>query len=404
MRKEEVVIIGAGLAGLTAAYYLKKAGLDPLILEAADHIGGRVVSDEENGYILDRGFQILLTSYPEAKSVLNYDDLELQYFGRGAEIYKEGELLSFYDPAEGIGGLVKTLTSGPGAIQDWTKLLGLRSLLAKKSIEDIYKSPPQSTIEYLRKKGFSDKLIETFWKPFYQGIFLENDLRTSSRLFEFTFKMFIDEGAAVPLRGMGEIPKQLASHLHSHRIRLQTKVVDMGDNMLTLADGEKISCERVIIACDSKQLRPEASGGSWKTVTNVYFQAPSLPRSSSYVMLNANEIRVVNNVAFMSEVSSAYAPKGQHLISVSANGAYGDKIEVIVDDLRKLYGEDVRGWKHLKTYTIHNALPDTTVCADYNPRKGDGIYVAGDHQLEGSINAAMKSGRLAAEALLRDLN
>jgi len=241
MSEEKVVIVGAGLAGLTAACYLKKAGYDPLILEASDAIGGRVKTDKKDGFLLDRGFQILLPAYPEAKAILNYDQLELCYFNRGAEIYKDGKFIPFYDPGDGLGGLIKTVMTGPATFWDLFKLLRFKMSLANKTVKEIYAQPNSTTLKYLQHKGFSNQLIDTFWKPFFQGIFLEDDLSTDNQLFEFIFKMFIEDGAAIPKYGMGQIPAQLASNLPPERVRCNTSVIEIDGNIIKLEEGNSIS-------------------------------------------------------------------------------------------------------------------------------------------------------------------
>ncbi|MEL6124516.1 MAG: NAD(P)/FAD-dependent oxidoreductase [Bacteroidota bacterium] len=397
MHEEQIIIIGAGLAGLTAAYHLRQAGRDPLVLEASDDVGGRVRTDKVDGFILDRGFQILLTSYPECQAILDYERLDLRYFERGAEIYGGGRMMPFYDPGSGWSKLWQTFRHGPARWTDYTKLLRLRASLSAKRIPQIYQEPERSTIAYLHDRGFSEQLISTFWKPFYQGIFLENELETSSRLFEFTFKMFIDQGAAVPAKGMMEIPRQLASHMDANRIKFHHRVQHIENGLVHLHDREPISARHIIIATSGLHDR---SAVDWKQVTNVYYTRPRQSESSRYVMLNANADRIVNNVAIMSAISGDYAPEDYDLISVSANGDHRHQLDRIDEDLTRLYGSETDQWARLQAKLISQALPDRSVIHEYHPEVAEGIYVAGDHQLEGSINGAMKSGRLAAEAVL----
>ena len=259
--------------------------------------------------------------------------------------------------------------------------------------------------------GFSPKMIERFYKPFLSGIFLENDLSTSSRMFDFVMKMFSDGDVAVPALGMEEIPKQLVALLPKNSIRCNTQVVEIVGNKVTIADGTVFEANQILLATNASALTKDFFPAQKMTshqVTNVYFEATEAPTKKAVVTLNAlKNKKWVNNLTIMSNVSSAYAPKGKVLISVSYNG-----IPIIDDaalaenmkqELKKWYGEKVTSWKMLKTYRIEYALPTQESVRNEIPASeikiSDSIFICGDNLLNGSINAALKTGRLAAEAM-----
>ena len=200
MKKSDykIHIIGAGVSGLIAAQILENHGYSPIIIESSKTVGGRVKSDVVNNYILDQGFQVLLSAYPAAKKYLNYKSLDLQELLPGATIYKEGKAQSIGDPLRSFSFLFPTLFSSIGHFSDKLKILKLNSILKKKKTADIFKEKEKTTLQYLQDFGFSEDIINNFFKPFFTGIFLEPNLETSSRMFEFVYKMFGNGLAVIP--------------------------------------------------------------------------------------------------------------------------------------------------------------------------------------------------------------
>ncbi|MBS1526922.1 MAG: FAD-dependent oxidoreductase, partial [Bacteroidetes bacterium] len=213
MRKTDVVIVGAGLSGLAAAKLLKAAGRSITLIEASDGIGGRVRTDYIDGFQFDRGFQVLLTAYPEAKRLLNYKALDLHFFEPGAVILNDAGSTPVSDPLRQPSKIWQTLISTSGSFKDKMLMLRLKRKLRKKQIDDLFQGKPLSTLQYLKEFGFSDKIIVNFLKPFFGGVFLEDELNTSADMFEFLFKMFSEGGTAIPAFGMGMIAKQLGETL-----------------------------------------------------------------------------------------------------------------------------------------------------------------------------------------------
>ncbi|WP_159466758.1 NAD(P)/FAD-dependent oxidoreductase [Dyadobacter sp. 3J3] len=410
----DVIIIGAGLAGLTAAKVLKAAGKSVKILEASDQVGGRVRTEEIDGFLLDRGFQVLLTAYPETQRFLDYDALDLRKFDPGALILNKNGMTKIGDPLRQPSALISTLLSPAGTLGDKMRMLGLKIKLARKSIADIFSEEQTTTLAYLKNEGFSDQILESFFKPFMTGIFLEDKLSTSSRMFEFVFKMFSEGDAAIPAKGMGMIPLQLARDLSSDEIVFNQKVTEIdGNNVKTLA-GSVHQATAVLIATDQLHL-PEPfqkEVKSYHSVTNMYFTSDSKPFTDPLIALNTLSGKLVNNIAMMNQISPSYSKNGDTLISLSLVGDHScierTKLQSnVISEMQNWFPEAMH-WKHLKTYHISYALPDD----DYVTNEPDNqmmklnphCFVCGDYLMNGSINAAMKSGRLAAEALITTLD
>jgi phytoene dehydrogenase-like protein len=409
--KHDVIIIGAGLSGLSAAIYLHRQGRKVLILEASDRAGGRVKTDLYDGFLLDRGFQVLLTAYPEAIELLNYKDLQLKKMLPGATVLYDGGTFEIADPFRRPKALLNTLFAPVGTLRDKINTLWLKNKLQKMTIDGIFAQPEQSTYQQLLDYGFSQKMIQRFYAPFLSGIYLENNLTTSNRMFDFVMKMFSDGDVAIPAHGMEEIPKQLVSLLPKSSILCNKKVSVIDGNTLTLEDGTVFQANQILIATNAneltKQFLPNTKTTAQK-VTNVYFEAKKAPSKKAIVILNASvNKKWVNNLTVISNVSKAYAPIGKVLISVSYNGLAAIEDFVLAENIKKeleqWYGKQVQDWKMIKTYRIDYALPIQDSVKNDIPiseiKISDTLFICGDHLLNGSINAAFKSGRLAAEAM-----
>lgn len=402
-----IVIVGAGLTGLTCAATLHEAGVPVIVLEASDGVGGRVRTDELDGFLLDRGFQVFLDAYPLAGEILDLEALQLQSLEPGAMVFDGSKLHPVMDVFRRPKALIRSALAPIGSITDKFKVAVLRQKLLDFSLDEIAARPDQTTESYLREFGFSEKMIEVFFRSFYGGIFLERELQTSSRMFEFTFRMFSKGSATVPAKGMGEIPKQLASRLPENSVRLHAKVASVARDRVTLASGEVVEAATVVVATEGSATADLVAGFAseapdWRAVTNVYFEAAQSPLNEAIIALNGTGEGLVNNLAVMSDVSTCYAPAGKALVSVSVLGSHSedDLPEQVEAELGGWFGEDVKGWNHLRSDVIRQALPSQRETKPVGVLEFEDVLVCGDHAVSASIEGAMTSGQAAANAIL----
>lgn len=412
MSETKVYIVGAGISGLIAAYELEKGGISPIILEASNGVGGRVRTDKVDGFLLDRGFQVLLTAYPEAIRYLDYDALQLKSFDPGAVVMKPGNLFTIHDPLRDPSKFINMAFSPVGTVRDKIKMFILTQSLKKKTEEELFAEPSISTLNFLQQYGFSEKIIENFFKPFFKGIFLEEHLETSSRMFKFVFKMFGIGNAAVPEFGMQAIPDQLSEKLQRTTIRLNTPVEKIEGNHILLKSGERILADKIIIATRPDLVLPQMSGQFKKgrIVVNLYFSLEKSFMISPMIGLIPDESFLTNNLVFMTDVSPAYSKERKALLSVSVikNVKVDESLpQKIAIELESLTGIKSDYFQWIKTYEIYEALPQVDDLQNSIPPSNtkimDGVFLAGDYLLNGSLNAAMTSGRKAAEACLYSL-
>ncbi|WP_420147604.1 NAD(P)/FAD-dependent oxidoreductase [Spirosoma sp.] len=412
-----VVIVGAGIAGLTCAVYLKQAGIHALVLEASDGVGGRVRTDFMDGFRLDRGFQILLTAYPEAQQLLNYAALDLRYFRSGALIREKDNWLTFINPFEEPLSVFQTLASPVGTLGDKLKVAELIRRTQSLPISELFRQTPTTTQAFLQEFGFSDQIIDHFFRPFFGGVFLEDELTTSSNFFEFCFRMFFADDGAIPARGIGAIAEQLDSRLAPDQVRLNSRVKRLAGNTIELETGETINATSIVLAVDAAQAatllgEPTPSERAFNHTTCTYFAASAelkIP-AEKLLLLNTHRSSAVHNVAIMSDVAPEYAPANQHLISVSTQSleqfSEDELIKQIRQELKGWFGEDVLQWRHLRTYHIPEALPayspdQAGLDAIRKPlRLGENLYQCGDQTAYPSLNAAMQTGREVAEMII----
>jgi phytoene dehydrogenase-like protein len=409
----EVIIVGGGLSGLTAANYLHQKGIDFKILEASDRVGGRVKTEVINGYCLDHGFQVLLTAYPETQRLLDYDKLDLKKFVPGAVLLQgNGKQDRIGDPLRDFSSLIPTLTASVGGLMNKMKILGLKTRLSGKNIDQIFQQKGKTTLTALREDyGFSDTIINRFFAPFFSGIFLETELQTDRRMFDFVFKMFGEGYATVPNMGMEEISKQLATNLPEGSILTNTKVESIDKQEVRIEGGQIFKANKTLIATQAtglvKDLLPKIKT-KYVSTTNVHFIADEAPLEKGIIALNTHKNRLVNNICVINKVAPGYASTDKNLISLSivGNAAFNDNnLEGnIKKELKKWFGNAIEKWEHLDTRHINYALPDQQNVSNEINSEGlkinENLYVCGDHLLNGSINAAMKSGRIAAGLLV----
>jgi protoporphyrinogen oxidase len=412
MEKEayKIYIVGAGISGLIAAKILEENGYHPEIIEATDRVGGRVKTDIEKGYQLDHGFQVLLTSYPAANKHLDYSALELQKFLPGAAIFKKGKQRTIGDPLRNFSLLFPTLFSGIGNFSDKLKVLKLNTNLKKKSLEDIFSQPETTTLAHLQKLGFSKDMIGTFFKPFFSGIFLEPNLETSNRMFEFVYKMFGDGFAALPKAGIEAIPKQLKSQLQHTKFHFNTRVKSVEDGKITLENDTTLESHFTIVATEASQLisNLKSQETPWKSCDTLFFETTKRTISKPLIGLVADDALFVNNIFYHHSLPTT-SVGDKELLSVTVvkdhNLATKFLIEKVQEELKQYCG--ITDCTFIKHYKIPKALPNIQQLqysmSPSETRLTTQVFLAGDVQLNGSLNAAMIAGEAAALGVIEAL-
>ncbi len=394
-----VIIVGAGLAGLSCARALHAQGCPVLVLEAAGHVGGRVTTSEVEGFLVDRGFQTMLTSYPNAQAVLDFERLDLHGFAPGALIQLGGHRYRFLDPWKAPLGALQGIFAPVASIADAVRIARLRAdCLAGRG------ATAGTTLELLRARGFSSRVIERFFKPFFGGVFLERELTTGAAFFAFVFEMFARGQAVVPARGMRAIPEQIAAALPTDAIRLNTPVRAVEGNEVRLQDGGSLVGEEVILAVDPDTAagwtgRPT---GGWQGATTVSYAADRSPLDEPILLLNGEGQGPVNHVCVPSDVCPSYAPAGAALVSATVLGVPDVDDEqldqAVRRHLREWFGPRVSEWRRLKVDRVAHALPIGA------PRRPSGDRICcGDYLTNPSIDGALQSGLSAAAEVIARL-
>lgn len=423
------IIIGAGMAGLACATWLHRAGRPVLLLDAADAVGGRVRTDlTPEGFRLDRGFQVLLTNYPEARRIFDYGALKLKAFRSGAVIrLADGHETTLQNPMQRPLAAFSALASPIGSLADKLRLLRLVARVLRRTPTELLARPAIDTLTFLQHYGWSEQMITSFFKPFFGGVFLDRELTTASNFFEFVFQQFVTGAATVPALGMQQLPEQLAAGLPPGMVQLNTAVAAVEETHVRLTSGQVLEGAAVVLATDGGAALRLLAGRSGnaddgvsgqvaglstaaRITTCTYFAAPGLSpgRGDQLLRLNAGPASLAHNVSFPADVSPDYAPAGQTLISVSTHGerslSEAELTAGLREELVAWFGPAARQWAHLRSYRIAAALPVYLAGQPVQqPLKlADNLYRCGDWTAYPSLNAALGTGREVAEMLIKN--
>ena len=400
-QKVDVLIVGAGLAGLACAIRCKHLGKDFLLIEESKRVGGRIGSVRKDGYIFDLGFQVYNTAYTYTNSFLNIDKIKLRTFKPGASIHNDNLFNIISDPLRDFRQVFSTLFSKLATLSDKIKIMELKRSLINYTIEKDH-SIDLPTMSYLRNYGFSEKIIEIFFWPFLSGIFLERNLETSAKFFKYVFSKFNIGLAALPSEGMQEIPDNMVNQLESSSILLGKKVQKIhSNNIVKLNDGQSIIGNRIILTGESCGLMA-SKVIRYNSIKTIYFSSKIKPRNGKYIHLFPYD-KFINNIAFLTSISKEYSSNSDHLISISVfseNNSEKEIIKYVNKKLTKYYGGARKDYQFLKYLNIKKA----TISQPYGYFKNlnfekDGIIFAGDHTINGSIEGAVLSGIIASKAL-----
>lgn len=407
----DVAIVGAGLAGLAAARAVQAAGRSVVVLEAADGVGGRVRSDRVDGFTLDRGFQVLLTAYPEVQRQLDVPALRLRPFDPGATVWTGSRFWTLGDPLRRPGQLVSSAVAPVGSVFDKIRLAGLLHRLRRADPVALLHGQDIPTAFALRDVGFSSRLTERFLRPLLGGIQLDMELTGSRRMSDVVLRSLAVGDSAVPAGGMQAIPDQLAAGLTPGTVHLGVPVAAVAPGELRLVDGRVVTAANVIVATEGPAAarllhgqggtRPVADPGS-RAAACVWFSAPSSPAGRRTIILDGTGRGPVSNVAVMSDVAPEYAPGGAALIAAACPGTVGgdDLADAARAQLRTWWGAAADEWRVVRVDRIAHGQPDSR--PPFHPKQpvalGQGLFVCGDHRDTPSIQGALFSGRRCGEA------
>ena len=401
-KKTDIVIIGAGIAGLACAMKLKKNNRNFIIIEQSDRVGGRVGSIKENEYIFDLGFQVYNTEYYKTNSLLNLKELKLKVFKPGASIYNGRRFEILSDPFRDPSTILETFFSGMTTFKDKIKILTLKRALSSYCISED-QSEDMTTLKYLKSYGFSNKIINGFFKPFFSGIFLENQLETSSKFFKNVFSNFNKGYAAVPVNGMQAIPDQMVKNLNPHNLLLGNKVIEAKNpEKIVLENNEIIEAKYMVLTGGSNSLVNNHIV-EFNSVRTFYFSSRVKVKHSKYINLFPYD-SLINNIAILSSVSENYSPEGNTLFSITiieSDLSKSELIDIIQDKLSTYYGDEKSNYIFMKEINIKQAtIKQKTGYFDLKIEDKKNILFAGDYTTYGSIEGAVVSGIKTAEKLI----
>jgi phytoene dehydrogenase-like protein len=403
MAAHDVVVVGAGLAGLRAAQLLSRRGLDVVVLEAADHPGGRVATDVVDGFRCDRGFQVLNTSYPALRAAADLDALDLRGFTPAAAV-RDADGLHVYGDPRRRPALTPRMALDPlvplrdkAALGAWTARIlaaGPRRVVAHGG---------RSAAADLAAAGVRGPVVDRVLRPFLSGVLGEGELATSAAYVRLVWRAFAIGTIAVPAAGMGAIPAQLAAGLPDGVLRLGRRVEAVRAGAVRV-DGDELSARAVVVATDpvtASALLPGVAAPRMYALTTLYFVAPAPPAHQPTLHLDGTGGPLANTVV-LTEAAPGYSPDHRALVSSSFLGTADRVPETVVRrELGRLYGVATDGWEHLHTAEIPRALPALPAASPLRRDVvlGDGVFVAGDHRDTPSQQGALVSGRRAAQAV-----
>jgi len=408
----DVVVVGGGAAGLVCAGELTSAGLQVTLLEASDAIGGRVRTDFVDGYRLDRGFQILLTAYPQVRSRLDLDALALGRFAPGAIVRTDSGTHRLSDPRRRPAELPATLGFPLAGIGDKLRAARLVLEVTRTPIERLLRRPDTTTAARLAAAGFSKRFIGAFWRPLFAGIQLDPELEVSSKRFELVLRMLAVGDTGLPREGIGAVTSQLAARLPSGAVRLCARVTSVSPGAVTLSDGERIRPRAIVVATDGPQAARLLGGavadpGS-RAVACCWYTLPEPPVRGPFLQLDGTGLGPALNVVIVSEVQPSYAPPGRALLAAAVPGPEATRpglTQRVSEQLQRWFHVSIGDLVHLRTDVIAHGQPDQP--PPLRLRRpvalGEGLFVCGDHRDTASLQGAMFSGARTARAVLDHL-
>src|SRR5918998_2723926 len=401
--RAEVVVVGAGLAGLSAAVRLRAAGVDVHVAEAARHAGGRLATERIDGFVVDRGFQVLNTGYPRAAD-LDLAALDLGWFWPGAVVQVDGRASRVVDPRRRPAAALDTVRAPLGSPLRKAAIAAYSARAGYTPVPRLLREPETTAEERLRRAGVGDTALERFFRPFLAGVLLEDRLETSSRYLDLLWRSFARGAIGLPARGMQTVGEQLADRVGADRVHLGVRVTAVGGDAVN-TDAGRPRADAVVVATDpgtAAALVPGLTASAPRRVTTHLHVLPASPSGEPLLVLGTPGGQLVNSVV-LTDAQPAYSPDARALVA-SSSLAPAREADVR-EEVARLHDVAATDLGHLTTVTVTGAQP--AALPPLQLRRpvdlGDGLFVCGDHRDTPSIQGAMASGARAARAALRRL-
>lgn len=402
--RRDVVVVGAGLAGLYAAGLLSRRGLDVLVVEAADRVGGRVATDRVDGFTLDHGFQLYNPAYPEGRRAFDHRGLDLHPFGRGVRICSEAGDGEFSVAPSAIARTARSAARGPtGPAWRLAALLRYSAACAVSPPKSLAARADISIDSALRAAGVGEQAMAELLVPFLSGVFADPGLVTSRRYADLVLRSFVRGVPGVPGAGMAALPLQLAGRLPADCVRTGEAVHHVSGSAVKSSSGE-VRARAVIVATDARAaagLVPGLVVPPTRSLTTWYFRTRQ-PLQKQRLLTVGTGLRGLANVAVMSAAAPSYAPEGWSLVAATGVGEFGESAAVSrAAAAAEALGVPADGWEEIGRFPIRDALPSAV--PPFVLRKpvslGGGLFVVGDHRDTPSIQGALVSGKRGAAAV-----
>jgi phytoene dehydrogenase-like protein len=402
--RAEVVVVGAGLAGLSVAHRLAAAGCDVHVLEAGGSAGGRLASERVDGFVVDRGFQVLNTGYPRVAADLDLAALVLGWFWRGAVVRSGGRAHRVVDPRQHPGTAAGTLAAPIGSLPEKAAIAAFSARAGYAPVRRLLQAPETTAEEALLAARVGRTALERFFRPFLAGVLLEAELATSSRYLDLLWRSFARGDIGLPAGGMQTVGEQLAARVGADRVHLRTPVRAVRAGAVDTGDAT-VHADAVVVATDpatASALLPGVDASAPREVTTHLHVLPASPWDAPLIVLGEPGGRVVNTVV-LTDAQPRYSPDGRALVASSTLAPTREAD--VREEVARLHGVATADLAHLTSVTVPGAQP--AALPPLQLRRpvdlGEGLFVCGDHRDTPSIQGAMASGRRTARAVLRRL-
>ncbi|OIJ65456.1 NAD(P)/FAD-dependent oxidoreductase [Streptomyces mangrovisoli] len=424
----DVVVVGAGIAGLSAAHRLTSAGVSTAVLEAAPCVGGRMSTEKVDGFRLDRIGQLLFTSYPELRLTPGFEGLVLRAFAPGVLLHSDGRRHRAGAPASGRSArgalhVVRALASAPrspvaaaprtaaplGGPVDQARLSTALARIAATPVERLLARPDLPAAAALAERGVPARTVEGFLRPLLAALLCDPDLTTSSRCADLALHAFARGRLCLPEGGAESVPELLARSLPPGTVHTGVRVTSVATNAVTTAEHGVVRCRAVLLATDARaaaELLPGLRVPDFHPVTVVHHTTDEPPQTGASLLLDADRGGPVAHTAVLSRIDPSRAPAGRALISSTVLGRPPEGVDTAVRmHLSRLYGTSTRRWETLAVHHTPEAVPAMRPPHDLRRpvRLLAGLYVCGDHRDTSTVQGALHSARRAAAAVLADL-